>query len=81
LGQNSALGRFKSALIKILRERRDSSAMAALYKKHLGRVLESLSRRRPIRKPAQKSLSFPPTGSQSIAPPVLTAANWKRKAS
>jgi arylsulfatase A-like enzyme len=81
LGQNPALGRFRSALNKILRERRDSSAMAALYKKHFGRVLESLSRRRPIRKPAPKSLSFPPTGSRSIAPPVLTAANWKSKAS
>jgi arylsulfatase A-like enzyme len=81
LGQNPALGRFRSALNKILRERRDSSAMAALYKKHFGRVLESLSRRRPTRKPAPKSLSFPPTGSRSIAPPVLTAANWKSKAS
>ena len=39
LGQNLALGRFRSALNKILREAAAiQAAMAGLYKKHFGRV-------------------------------------------
>jgi len=71
--RNPALGRLRNSLDEILRETPVTSAVAAVYRKQLMRVLESLRRRPPIRRPAPRSRSFPPLGSRSIAPPVPTA--------
>ncbi len=72
-GQNPALGRFRNALDDILRDSRVTSPVAAVYQQHLRKVLESLSRRPPIRRPPRRGLSLPPLGAWSIVSPVPIA--------
>jgi arylsulfatase A-like enzyme len=59
-GQNPALGRFRNSLDEFLRVSDVTSTVAAVYRKQFRKVLQSLSRRPPFRKPAPRSLSLSP---------------------
>jgi arylsulfatase A-like enzyme len=72
-GRIPALGRLRNSLEAVLRETPVTSEVAAVYRKQLLRVLESLRRPPPTRRPAPRSRSFSPLGSRSIAPRVPTA--------
>jgi arylsulfatase A-like enzyme len=67
---NPALVRFRNSLDEVLRESDVTSTLATVYRKQFRKVLESLSRRPPIRKPVPRSLSLSPKRSRSIAPPM-----------
>ena len=78
-GRNPALGRFRNSLDEILRDSRVTSPVSAAYAKQLRKVLGSLNRRPPVRKPVTRNPLFPPLGTRPIAAPVPTSlrSDWE----
>jgi hypothetical protein len=72
-GQNPVLGRFRNSLDVILSDSRVTGTLGAVYRKHLRKVLESLSRRPPIRDPRRRRPPSSPLGSRFFVSPAPTA--------